>query len=670
MKFLFMTPVLALAANPIGQVLKLLQDLHATVISDGEVEQKQFAEYAEWCEDEAKERHFEIKTGNQQKADLQATIEKSGADIEVHTSKIEELSKSISSNEQDAKAANAIREKEHQTFRGAEKEMVETVDTLRRAQSVLKKALGGGASFAQLPARYQDLIDSLQVILNASIFSVEDKGKLQSFLQANENEEGVNAPATVAYESKSSGILDTLADMQEKAEDLLEDARKTEVNARHAHEKLVQSLANELKVQSDALTNTKKQLASSSEVKATAEGDLSAVTKELAEDNAYVKDLSLNCQTRAVDMEISSKSRAEELKALEEAQKIIQDATGGASSRQYDFLQLKTSTKTTNASYEKAVNSIRSLGKKEHSTLLVQLAGQIRATASMNSDPFAKVKGLIQDMIKRLVEEAEQEASQKAFCDKETSENEKKRNKLTSEEEKLSTRIEKATAGIAKLKEEIAELNSAIAHTAKSQKDSDRMRKQEHEEFVKVKADFEQGLHGVRRALQVLRDYYEKKGSSLMQVTATHSANDMGGSIISILEVAESDFARSLAEAQAAEDDEVDSYEKTTNENKLSTATKKTSVEAKTQESARLEQAITDSTSDRNGVQEELSAVQQYLEKLKPQCVTQPDSYEERKERREREMEGLKTALEVLESETAFTQINKGGFLRKHTSLQ
>lgn len=672
MKFLFLTPALALGANPIGQVLKLLSDLHATVISDGEVEQKQFEEYAEWCEDEAKERHFEIKTGNQQKEDLQATIEKSSADIEVHTSKIEELSGSISSNEQDTKAANSIREKEHQTFRGAEKEMVETVDTLRRARSVLKNALGGGASFAQLPARYRDLTDSLQVVVNASIFSVQDKAKLQSFLQANESEEGVNAPATQAYESKSSGILDTLADMQEKAEDLLEDARKTEVNARHAHEKLVQSLANEHKVQSDALTNTKKQLASSSEVKATAEGDLSAVKKELDEDNTYVKDLSLGCQTRAVDMEISSKSRAEELKALEEAQKIIQEATGGASNRQYNFLQLKTSTKSTNASFEKAALMIRKIGKNENNNSLVQLAGQIRATASMNSDPFAKVKGLIQDMIKRLVDEAEQEASQKAFCDKETSENETKRDKLTAEEQKLTTRIEKATAGIAKLKEEIAELNSGIAHTAKSQKESDRMRKQEHEEFVKVKADFEQGLHGVRRALQVLRDYYEKKGSSLMQVAAaaTHNASDMGGSIISILEVAESDFARSLAEAQAAEDDEVDSYEKTTNENKVSTATKKTSVEAKTQESARLEQAITDSTSDRNGVQEELGAVLQYLEKLKPQCVTQPDSYEERKERREREMQGLNTALEVLESETAFTQINAGGFLRKQTSLQ
>lgn len=667
MKFLLSVSV-AMGANPIGQVLKLLQEMHDTVVSDGEVEQKQFEEYAEWCEDEAKEKHFEIKTGNTKSEDLKATIEKAAADIEVYTSKIGELSESISANEADAKAGTEIRAKEHKTFVAAEKELVQTVDTLRRAQQVLKKSLGGGASFAQLPQQYKDLTDSLQVIVDASIFNTQDKSRLQAFLQA--NEEGVNAPEQKAYESKSSGILDTLADMQEKSEDLLEETRKSEVNARHASEKLIQSLTNEHKVQTEALTNTKKQLAQTSEVKATAEGDLSAAQKELSEDNTYLKDLSQECQTRAVDMEVSTKSRAEELKALEEATKIIREATGAASSRQYDFLQIRSSTKQRNALFDKIFNSLRNLGKKENASALVQLAGQIRATASMNSDPFAKVKGMIQDMIKRLVEEAEQEASQKAFCDKETSENEAKRDKLTAEEQKLSTRIEKASASIAKLKEEVAELNTSLAHTAKSQKEMDNMRKQEHEEFTKAKADFEQGLHGVRRALQVLRDYYEKKGSSLMQVSASHTPGDMGGSIISILEVAESDFARSLAEAQATEDDSVDSYQKTTQENKVSTATKKASVEGKTQESARLEQSITDSTSDRNGVQEELTAVLEYLEKLKPQCVTQPDSYEERKARREREMEGLKSALEVLESETAFAQVSSSGFLRRQTTIQ
>merc|ERR1739847_64690 len=213
--------------------------------------------------------------------------------------------------------------------------------------------------------------------------------------------------------------------------------------------------------------------------------------------------------------------------------------------------------------------------------------------------------------------------------------------------------------------------NKALAEIAKSQKQMDEMRAKEHEEFVKAEADFQQGLTGVRNALKVLREYYQKDGASLLQApaTSTHSASsDSGNSIISILEVAGSDFARSLAEAQSAEDDAVEIYEKTTNENQVSTATKKTSVEGKTQESARLDQLVSDANSDRDGVQEQLNAVLEYLEKLRPQCTTEPESYEERKARREHEIEGLKTALDILENETAFLQEPKKN-LRKQTVI-
>merc|ERR1719430_2626168 len=123
-----------------------------------------------------------------------------------------------------------------------------------------------------------------------------------------------------------------------------------------------------------------------------------------------------------------------------------------------------------------------------------------------------------------------------------------------------------------------------------------------------------------------------------------------------MLEIAESDFARSVAEAQAAEDDATSVYEETTKENQVSTATKKAAAEGKVQESSRLEQLISDATSDRDGVQEELNAVLEYLEKLRPQCTTEPESYEDRKARRESEIEGLKSALNILENETAFVQ--------------
>jgi len=666
----FLLPVLASAANPIGQVLDLLQKLYNTVVEDGEVEQKQFETFAEWCEDQAKERQFEIKTGSSQAESLRATISKANADIDAANARIGTLSENIAANDADLENATQIRNKEHETFKKEEKDMVATVDTLRRAQQVLSRELSKGASFAQIPQSFKDITGALSLIVDAAVFSTDDKQKLKSFIQS--TEEGVNAPEAKAYESQSGGILDTLADMQDKAEGLLSEARKAEVNARHAFELLAQSLRDELKIQKEELSNTKKQLAATAEVKGQAEGDLATTNKDLDEDKNYLKELSMNCQQRAVDHEVSMKGREEELNALRNAKKIITEATGAASGRQYkSFLQASATIKKTTDIYDNIEKSIKELGRKFNEGSFVQLAGKIRATVSMNDDVFGKVKGLIQDMIQKLVTEAQEEATHKAFCDKETKENEANRDKLQAEENKLSTRIEKAQAGIATLKQQVADLNKALAEIAQSQKQMDAMRATEHEEFIKAEADFQQGLSGIRNALKVLSEYYQKDGASLLQdpATSTHSASsDSGNSIISILEVAESDFARSLAEAQAQEDDAVEIYEKTTNENAVSTATKKTSVEGKTQESARLDQLVSDANSDRDGVQEQLSAVLEYLEKLRPQCTTEPESYEERKARREHEIEGLKTALDILENETAFMQEPKRS-LRKQTVI-
>lgn len=642
--------------NPIGQVLTLLQNLYNTVVSDGEKEQKQFEVFAEWCEDQAKERQFEIKTGKAQVANLRATIEKASADIDAGNARVSELSQSIAANDADLKAATSIRAKEHSTFKKEESELVETVDTLRRAQQVLSKHMKEG-SFTQLPQAIKDLTTSLSVILDGAVFSTHDKAQLQAFLQAQEG--GVDAPTAKAYSSHSTGILDTLADMQEKAEGLLADARKSEVNTRHAYELLAQSLTDELKVQREDASNTKKQLAATSETKATAEGDLASTTKDLNEDEAYLRDLSLDCQQRANDFEISTKGRAEELQALRDARTVIGEATGAASKRQYrEFLQVSTQ-KMALVTFDKIEASIKALGKQDHNFAMMQLAGQIRATVAMSADPFSKVKGLIQDMISRLEQQAQEEASHKAFCDKETQENEAKRDKLQAELRKLNTRIEKQVAGVAMLKEQIAELQNALLNIAKAQKEMEAMRKEERESFLASKADFEKGLTGVRTGIKILREYYQAKGGSFVQqpVVATHGkSSDSGSSIISILEVAESDFARSLADSQEAEDDAQDTFDKITQQHQVSTATKKASVAGKTQESARLQQSIADATGDRKGVQQELAAVLEYLEKLRPQCTTEAESYEDRKARREHEIDGLKDALDILENETAFAQ--------------
>merc|ERR1719352_657109 len=245
---------------------------------------------------------------------------------------------------------------------------------------------------------------------------------------------------------------------------------------------------------------------------------------------------------------------------------------------------------------------------------------------------------MIQEMIEKLVADAQKEASHKAFCDKEMSE---------------------TTAKIAKLKEEIATLQAELAAIAKAQKEADAMRAEEAA-WKEAKADFEAGVEGVGMALQVLRDYYVEKEEAFVQTTHDKATGAASG-IIGMLEVVESDFSKNLAEGQAAEDAAVEAYEQLTQDNKIATTEKETAVKYKTKDQKETEAALIGLKEDKEGTTKELDAVLEYWDKLQPMCVAKPESYEERKKRREAEIAGLKEALKILEEESgssdAFLQV-------------
>merc|ERR1719473_2181275 len=90
--------------------------------------------------------------------------------------------------------------------------------------------------------------------------------------------------------------------------------------------------------------------------------------------------------------------------------------------------------------------------------------------------------------------------------------------------------------------------------------------------------------------------------------------------------------------------------------NEIEKTSKEQDVKYKTQESTALDKAVTEATADRSGVQAELDAVLEYMEKLKEMCIEKAEPYSERKARRESEIAGLKQAMEILEGEAVLIQ--------------
>jgi len=677
------TSAWAVNTNPMGQVLSLIDELAAKITADGEAEAKAYAEYVEWCDDTNKNTGFAIETAENAIAKLEAKIDELTGNIAASDSQIEDLAASIAKGEGELKDATTIRNKEAADFSASDAELVDTIDTLGRAIGILSKEMAKNpASFAQIDTKNMaNVVQALSAVLDAASFPSKDQTKLVAFVQSQQNDENddleLGAPAGATYKTHSTGILDVLEDLKEKAEGQLSDLRKAETNTRHNFEMLKQSLEDQAAADAKDMADEKAAKASAAESKATAEGDLDMTQKDLAASKQQLATARATCVQVAADHESTVAARKEELGVIAEARKLLQETSGGAVSQTYSLLQIRS---RSDLAGSEVVVAVKQLAKKHHSAALAQLASRISTVlrfGSSGGDVFGKVKGLIADMIAKLEKEASDEATEKAYCDEQIAKTEQKKGELEEDIAKQTSKIDQATARSAQLKEEVQVLEAELAALAKAQAEMDKIRHDTHAEFVQAKADLELGLSGVRGAVSTLREYYggaaamlqdDSKFGAFMQQPAkpeTHaSSQGAGESIINILEVCESDFASNLAKEESEEADAQSEYEKVSQENAVTKTTKEQDAKYKTQEAKAQDKTAAEYTADRETSNAEYAAVMEYYGKIKDRCIAKPETYAARKARRAEEIQGLKEALSILEDETAFVQRKRHGSFR------
>jgi len=684
--------------NPLSKDFQLIDDLKGKIVADGEAETKAFTEYARWCGSTSASVANEIEQSTAQGNKLTAKVTELDSDIEVGDTKVGDLSAAISKAESELKEATAIRKKEAEEFGEGEKELMATVDTLERALSVLEKQMNAGGSFAQIDtSSLTTLLQSLGTIVDAAGLTGSSQQKLLALVQA-QGEEGdaeLGAPAAAAHQGQSGGIMDLLEDMKDKADGQLADLRKAETQGRNSFALMRQSLTDDIAATTKELNDEKSAKSEAGEEKASAEGNLEVATKETKSSVKKEDHVRSDCQTVASDHEANVAARIAELKTIGEAEKILKETTGGSAA---SFIQTAASStqrvKARLLAKSAVIKMVQQLAKQQHSTALAQLASRIAAELKYgqhgsSADPFDKIKGLIGSMIMKLEKEADEEATEKAYCDEEMAKTKSKKAELDDTVSKLSAKIEKAASKSAGLKEEVSELMSELSALTKEQAEMDTIRRAENAAYVSAKSDLELGLGGVRKALTVLREFYaapkaallqtddddEEQMSSLMQQAASQPAPPQqaeksagaGGGIISLLEVIESDFAKNLATEDAEESDASSSYEKQTQANKITKAEKEQDVKFKTSEFKSLDKSISELEADKVTENQELTAVNEYYGKIKERCIAKPSSYEERKNRRDAEVKGLKDALASLES-AALMEVSSHG--RRGRSLR
>merc|ERR1719146_1919 len=310
----------------------------------------------------------------------------------------------------------------------------------------------------------------------------------------------------------------------------------------------------------------------------------------------------------------------------------------------------------------RAIAVLAQEGKKLGSTMLLSLA------MKLGPDPFKKVKALIQALIERLLKEMADEAGHKGFCDTELGKAKTTRDFQLEKTQKLSAELEKLEVTKEKLEEQIETLTAELKDLASSLEKATDMRGKEKEENSMSLKDAKEGLEAIKQAIGILKDFYKgaAKAKVLLQASpideegeapgagfdgAYKGNQDQAGGIIGMLEVIKSDFERAIKQTTAAEKESHRGFVLFDRGSKTSTSSKET---GKAQAESDLKSTITgiaEAMEDLKDAQKLLDDSLKAIEELKPACIDTGMSYAERVAAREKEIEALKKALCILDTE-------------------
>jgi uncharacterized protein YoxC len=686
----------------VQKVIQMLEDMGAKCKEEKNKEQIAFAEFETWCKMEIPQTKNSIAKAAESIESLSAEIAKLTTEAKVLGEEIAKLQSDVASFESEKKAATAQREKDHAAYVDESTDYGESVDALERALVVLSKkdydVAGTSAVLLQLaesdhlPAKARAIVASFLGVMGKDFMgSLDPLGGMD-----------YEAPEAHAYDFQSSSIIAMLKKLRDEFREKLADCQKEEMNSVHAYDMVVQDLV-------DSIENSNETIEEKTMTKAKKEEKAAVDKKELAstivtkkEDEKLLAKMEVECKEKQLSFTEKQQLRTEEIAAIQKAIEILKSPEVSAnaekhlelaqmSSQNAALAQLRGQESESAGSIHGHIRDfIAAEGVRLHSSQLSLLAQKIGA------DPFAKVKKMIDDMITRLLNEANEDAQHEGFCDKEFGKNKVTRNKLSEDIDGLQAAVEDGKATIMMLTEEIATLSKEVADLDSSMAEATKMRADEKATNKVTVEDAVAAQTAVTAATAVLKEFYEKASlaTGLLQLGAARpkmgtaewdslanpnykgpvdkgekigaswghqegmqtfgekytGQQDQAGGVMALLEVILSDFANLEAETKAAEAKSQESYESFMTESKKTKATKVKKIEMDTADKAAAEAKLQEDTKDLKGTQDELLAADRYYEKLVPQCIDQGMTWQERVAARQAEIASLKEALKILET--------------------
>jgi len=691
------------ALNPVRKVVNMLQKMQKKVQEEGVEEKKLYDKFMCYCETGGGKLASSIDAAEEKIPAVSSSIEAAEAKLAGAKSMLKQAQTDRSAAKGSMADATALRKKEAAAFAALKADADANVAAIVKAVKALETGVAG--SFLQTPAAV-----ILRKMVSHGDLGDAEMGEVTAFLTQGSN-----------YAPQSGEIIGILKQMGGSAAKALLDATNEEEAAIKAYKGLIAAKKKEVAALTATIESKTSQIGELGVSIVMMKEDVQDTTASLAEDKNFLGNLKKSCATKTAEWEERSKTRAEELVALGDTIKVLNDDDAlelfkkTLPSASASLLQMQASTSEMRQKALSKVLQAKQSGNQQDRVRLELLAMALTGKRAGVQGGFGKVVKMIDDMVALLHKEQQDDNDKKEYCSTQfdLSDDKKKALERTSADE--ASAIATAKEGIATLKEEIAALEAGIKALDKAVADATAQRQLENAEYKSLVASDTAATEVLAFAKNRLNKFYNPKlykpapKTELSAedriyeneggVISTTPAGGIAGTgitvfaqltreapepppetwdayakkssgstgVIAMIDLLIQDLTKELTEAEAEEKNAQAEYEQMMKDSAAKRVVDSQALTEKGSAKADMVGELESHTDGKAGADKELMATAKYIASLHGECDWLMQYFDVRKEARTGEIDSLSKAKDVLKgADYALAQVRTHRFLERN----
>lgn len=645
----------------------MLQMMQKKVQAEGEKEQELFDKFMCYC-----------KTGvaalEKSIADAGDAVPELGANIDAATGQLAQLKEDLKKAQTDRAAAKsavaeatAIREKDAAAYATESGDLKTNLAALNKAIAAIEKGAGGAFLQTKAASTLRNLIEE-----NDSLSDL-DRHDVTSFLTSENTGSG-----------QITGILKAMGDTMAST---LADVVAAEEASVKSFDDLVKAKTAEIEALTAAIEEKTVRIGELGVEIVQMKEDLSDTQASLVDDKKFAAELEKNCATKEEEWAAVCKTRSEEILALADTIKILNDDDAlemfkktlpGASA---SFMQVEVSEQAVRTRALALLQEAKAGKKSERQRIdFIMLALRGKKVG------FEKVLKMIDDMVALMKEEQVDDESKREYCLKSLDQADDKKKGLERTEGKLETAIAEAKESITALQGEIAALGEGIVALDKSVAEATEQRREENDDAKTLLVNNQAAKELLEFAKNRLNKFYNPKlykppaeaEAMFMQISqhkeapgpapeapGAHKKQD-GGGVIAMIDTLVKELDTEMTETETNEKLAQENYEEMMADSSAKRASDTKSAAEKSAALADAESMVVNKGQTLTSTQKELMATHEYIGQLHGECDWILKFFDVRAQARLGEIDALGKAKAVL-SGADFSLVQKSSrrFLRK-----